>query len=286
VYDALIAAKDVTIAARVRAGRFFARRGQIEKAAEQGAKILFDEPDNAAGHYLKGEGYLKAGKLDDARRELQIATDADPDPQYLDAQGRAGEASAIAMGDTKYYELALRAYEHAAAADPKLFNPLAGQGRVFIARKAWGKAVSPLAAAIKLMPGDADVMYMLGLAAKNTNQKPVAIEWIKKSVAVKPNADAYYDLGGLYFDQNLPRECAAAYGQATRLGAALEKQGTKVGWLTDAYYWEGRVHMDMHDEANAVTPWLHYKDRSPPANAHTTEVTLALKTTLQQYIHQ
>jgi tetratricopeptide (TPR) repeat protein len=283
-YEGLIAAKDVAIAARVRAGRFFARRGEMEKAAEQGAKILVDEPDNAAGHYLKGEGDLKAGKLDDARRELQIATDADPDPQFFDAQGRAGEASVAANGDTKYYELALHAYERANAADPKLFNPLAGQGRVFVGRKEWGKAIPPLQAAIQLKPGDADAMYMLGLAAKNTNQKVVAIEWLKKSVAIRASADAYNDLGGLYYDQNLPHESAAAYAQATRLAGQLEKQGTKVGWLTDAYYWEGRVHMDMHDDANAVAPWLHYKDHNPPASAHTDEVTRALATTLRQYV--
>src|SRR5262249_18083621 len=86
-YGKLLADKNISVQSRVHAGRFFARRQNYKKAAEQGDPILFVEPDNPAGHYLKGEGLILAGKLDDARKELAIAVDADPDPQYLDAQG-------------------------------------------------------------------------------------------------------------------------------------------------------------------------------------------------------
>ncbi|HEY1554734.1 MAG TPA: tetratricopeptide repeat protein [Kofleriaceae bacterium] len=282
-YSQLLAAKDVSVAARARAGRFLARTGHIDQAVTQADPILAAEPDNAAGHYLKGEGLLAAGKLDEARRELQVATDADPDPQYLDAQGRAGEASEAATGDTKYYDYAVRAYQRAADADPKLFNPQAGMGRVYVAQRAWDKAIAPLQAANKLDPTNPQVMYELGLDAKNLSQPKVAIQWLEKAMAAAPTGEGYDILGGLYFDTNAPPQAARAYEKATVLGLADEKKGAKVDWLTEAYYWAGRVHMDMHDEPAAVRPWRIYVQRNPTDKPHADEVHSALATQLRNY---
>ncbi|HTR55550.1 MAG TPA: tetratricopeptide repeat protein [Kofleriaceae bacterium] len=282
-YAQLTAAKDVSIAARARAGRFLARTGHIDDAAAQAEPILAAEPDNAAGHYLKGEGLLKAGKLDEARRELQLATDADPDAQYLDAQGRAGEASEAATGDTKYYDLALRAYQRAADADAKMLNPQLGQARIYVAQKQWDKAIAPLQAANKLAPTDSWVMFELGVDAKNLGQPKVAIQWLEKAMAAEQRAEGYYLLGELYYDTNNPPAAARTYEKATVLGLADEKKGLNVDWLTDAYYWAGRVHMDMHDERGATRPWRLYMQHNPPANAHTDEVRSSLGTTLRNY---
>ena len=270
-YAKLLAAKDVSIQARVRAGRFLARKGDLKGGAAQGPLILAAEPENAAGHYLKGEGLLLAGDLDDARQELATAVDSDPDPQYLDAQGRAAEASVASTGDTKYQELALRAYERAIAAAPQMLNPQAGTGRVYVARQEWSKALPPLLAAAKLAPDAAGVMFDIGVTYKNLGQGPTAIKWLLTAARAKPTAETYWELGQLYQDANDGGSTAHAFGEATRLGADEEKAGAKLPWLTDAFYRLGQIEQLLHDDGAARAAYKRYIDRNPPQSAQLAE---------------
>ena len=268
-YQKLLAAKDPPIQARVRAGRFLARTHDIKGAAAQADAILAAEPDNAAGHYLKGEGLIVANRLDDARKELALAVDGDPDPQYLDAQGRAAEASAV--GDTKYFDLALRAYERAIAAAPQMFNPQAGTGRVYIARKEYSKAVVPLLAASKIDPKNTEVMFYIGLAYKNTGQPTTAAQWLTNAVKAHPDADGYWQLAQIYQDANDSRQ-ESALREATSLGAAKEtKDGVKVEWLTDAYYRLGQTEYGLHNNPAAKAAYEKFVGRSPPAGPQLSE---------------
>ncbi|MGH9888546.1 MAG: tetratricopeptide repeat protein, partial [bacterium] len=163
MYTRLLVAKDPSLELRARAGRFYARTGAIDKAGEQGAKIVEADPHSAAGLYLKGEGLLAAGKALDARQMFQHALEVDRDPQYLDALGRAAEALAKG-GDRELQDLALRSYQAAAEAAPAMSNPLAGQGRLYVARHEAAKAVRPLLDAARIEPRNADVQFLLGAA--------------------------------------------------------------------------------------------------------------------------
>ncbi|HEY1817338.1 MAG TPA: tetratricopeptide repeat protein [Kofleriaceae bacterium] len=258
-YAKLLQGKDVPVQARVRAGRFLARTGHIKDAAAQAAPILAAEPENPAGHYLMGEGAIADGKLDEARRELTIAVDGDDDPQYLDAQGRAAEASG--PSDPKYYDLALRAYERAIEKAPAMENPQAGTGRIYIARQEWTKAIGPLTAAANLAPNDDDVKFNVAITSKNLGQPGVAIKWF--NAEAKKNARTYWELGQLYQDANNPA-AAGALEQATRLGAEEEKAGTKLDWLTEAYYQLGSVSQIAHNAATERSAFQHFVDRNPP----------------------
>src|SRR5262249_47545020 len=135
VLTKLLAAKDPSLEARASAGRFFARHGESDKAGEQGALIYAIDPANPAGLYLKAEGALADGKIEEAAKLFRAAVDADRDPQYLDGQGRAAEVQAKTTGDLKYQDLALRAFQAAAAAAPSMINPLLGQGRIYVERR-------------------------------------------------------------------------------------------------------------------------------------------------------
>jgi predicted Zn-dependent protease len=284
-YDTLIATKDAAVAARAYAGKFYARKGEIKKAAEQGDAILIAEPENPAGHYLKGEGLLAAGsaRWDDARKELAIAVDSDPDPQYLDAQGRVGEALA-ASGESKYLDLALRAYGKATEADPKLFNSWAGQGRVYVARKEWNDAVKPLQEAIKLHADDADVMFSLGLCAEKLQQKKVAVEWFVKSGLKKPAAETSHHLGQLYVDLNAVKFAVQAFEASTRLGEEQEKQtGKPIDWLSEDWYSLGEWAYTLRDYRTTKRAYERFRDRHPPQGDHLREANHLLNTELKSY---
>ncbi|HZJ70147.1 MAG TPA: tetratricopeptide repeat protein, partial [Planctomycetota bacterium] len=181
LYTKLIAAKEPSLELRARAGRFFARTGALDKAGEQGAKIIEIDPHDAAGLYLKGEGLLAGGKAVEARQLFQRALEVDRDPQYLDALGRAAETLAQG-GDRELQDLALRSYQSAAEGAPTMFNPLAGQGRLYVARHEAAKAVRPLLDAGRIDPKNADVLFLLGAAYQELQQPGEALRALEASV--------------------------------------------------------------------------------------------------------
>ena len=277
LYGKLVAAPDPSIEIRARAGRFFARRGDLKRASEQSVKILAVDPQHPAGLYLRGEGLLGEGKYDDARKLFGQAVTADRDPQYLDAQGRAAELVAAQTGDTKMQDAALLAYMGAVELAPAMFNSHAGLGRLYINRREAAKAVPPLLAAAKLRPSDGDVAYLIGLAYKELQQSGAAIEWFKRATTLKPNPDAGWHLGQLYLDTNKGALAAGALATATRLALASEKQtGKPVPWLTEALHRLGRAYLDTNNNAGARDAFNLYIGRNPPAGPQRSEAERAL----------
>jgi tetratricopeptide (TPR) repeat protein len=282
LYTELLAGKLPSVELRGRAGRFFARTGALDKAGEQGARIVEAEPGNAAGLYLQGEGLLSAGKLLEAKQAFQRALELERDPQYLEALGRAAEALARG-GDRELQDLALRSYLAAAEAAPTTFNALAGQGRLYVARHEAAKAVAPLRAAAKLDPRNADVLFLLGAAYQELEQPAEALRLLEASTKISPRADAFWRIGQIARDTNRGRRAAAALAEATRLAAEAEQRtGTPIPWLTDALYLQGRVNFDLHHEPAARDAWTMYVARNPPASAQLTEVKQLLATSLRR----
>jgi tetratricopeptide (TPR) repeat protein len=282
LYTKLLGARDPSLELRSRAGRFFARTGALDKAGEQGVKILEAEPNNAAGLYLKGEGLLAGGKLAEARQVFQRALEVDRDPQYLDALGRSAEALAQG-GDRELQDLALRSYQSAAEAAPGMFNPLAGQGRLYVARHEAAKAVRPLLEAGRIDPRNADVLYLLGAAYQELQQTGEALRALEASAKLAPRAEGYWRISQIYRDANQGAPAAAAVGNATRLALEAEKlTGKTVPWLTEALYLQGRVNLDLRNDAVARDAWLLYVSRNPPRSAQLTEVKRLLGTTLRR----
>jgi tetratricopeptide (TPR) repeat protein len=272
-YAKLLALPDAPVGARVHAGRFYARIGDMKKAAEQGELILAKEPDNSAGHYLRGEGLLAAGKLDEARRELQVAVAADPEnAQYLDSQGRAYEASYAATTDGKFLDNAIHVYGLATAKAPTMLNPPAGLGRIYVQRREFEKAEVPLGNAYHLDEHNAEVLFNLGLvnirlASGNPQRYGLAIKWLNLALHEKPTAEAYYQLGELYRDPNVnqPAKAIDSLRQATQLGAKLETPNKKLEWLTMAYYRLGQLlEQRSPGGCEAKEPYVQFLQRQPP----------------------
>jgi tetratricopeptide (TPR) repeat protein len=240
------------------------------------------DPGNAAGLYLQGEALLTAGKLLEAKQTFQRAIGIDRDPQYLDALGRAAEALARG-GDRELQDLALRSYLAAAKAAPTIFNSLAGQGRLYVARHEAAKAIPPLGEAAKIDPKNTEVMFLIGAAYQELQQTTTALQWLEASTKRAPRPDAFWRIGQIYRDTNQGPKAAGALDEATRAAAESEKRtGTPVPWLTDALYLRGRVHFDLHDEAGARDAWIMYVARNPPGSARLAEVKLLLATSLRR----
>jgi tetratricopeptide (TPR) repeat protein len=282
-YDALLTAKDPAVELRARAGRFYARTNQMTKAVGQSEEILRLDPTNAAGFYLKGEGLLAAGKPDEASRAFQSAVDADPDSQYFDAQGRAAEARALASGDTKYQELALRAYEQASKLSPAMFNPLAGEGRLLIMHGEWQKALPLLVSANKLRSDDADVMYNLGRVHAELNLKPAAIAWFVKSELAAPKAETFHQLADLYTSAEINdgKDAIIAWSHAIDLARVDEQKGATIDWLTDAYFQRGLLRGTLGDARGQACDYQKFTDRHPAAGARLDEARRDLATKLR-----
>ncbi|MCX5747255.1 MAG: tetratricopeptide repeat protein, partial [Proteobacteria bacterium] len=310
LYGRLLKTKDVAIEMRGHACRFFARMpGQNEKeradnvarAASEGNAIYKLDPRNAAGLYCKGEGELYAKRADEARKLFQQAVQADATAQYLDAQGRAAELLVEQSSDTKFQDEAIRVYQLAHSAAPRMLNPLVGQGRIRLARKEYAAALEvlipppPVPPAPKLVGAwelhrdDPEIAYLIGRALYEQQNKPKAIEWLAVANKLQPRADTAWRLGQLYFDA---ATSTAAYGpaketlrQAIDLANKEIKSGTATAtsfpWLVEAYYSLGYLEDTSGNLAGAKDAWEKYLAQNPPQGPQLNSVKTALATRLK-----
>ncbi|NVB79280.1 MAG: tetratricopeptide repeat protein [Kofleriaceae bacterium] len=294
-YDKLLALPDVPPVVRAAAGKFYAKKGLLDRATTQAQAILSVEPENPAGLYLQGEGFIKAGKWEDARKVLAKATDADPDPQYLDALGRAHEGSYAQSKDGKFIESARFAYERATKADPKLFNAWVGQGRMLVEKRDWEPALKALAEAKKLDENNSELQYNMGAAyfgLRNAGAayKQTAAQWFELALKNKTpeldlvrRAEAASKLSQLYMDLNKPAETIRSLELATKLGEDVERTGHAAPeWLTETYYVLGDQYGDSNKAAKKRA-WQRYVDRKPAPSTRLQTAQYELATSLRTY---
>jgi tetratricopeptide (TPR) repeat protein len=290
-YDTLLSSPDVPVAARAYAGRFFARTGDVKKAVLQAEPILKAEPDNAAGHYLKGEKLMLEDKLDEARRELAVATDHDPDPYYYDAAGRASELSLAETKELKFVDQAIRNYDLAHKGLATLFNPLAGLGRMYLVKKDYTKALEALLDANKLKGDDKEVTFEIGLCYKTLGaleQRQAAIKWLLEAKKLdEKRAEISFLLGELWADSdiNKPALAAGAYTSATILAADEQKKtgAAAPDWLSEAYYKLGDLEYGLGHMPAAKRAFQSYVDSSPANVDHLKDARHKLNYELKTY---
>jgi tetratricopeptide (TPR) repeat protein len=299
-YDDLLKLADVPQIVRANAGRFFVKKGLldrkpelIQKGAAQAQPILDAEPDNAAGLYLKGEGLIAQKKYDEAAPALTKATDIDPEAQYLDALGRSLEGRI--EGDTKFIEGARVAYERAAKTDPKLAHALLGQGHMLVLQRHFEEALKPLLAAKELESNNSEVQNWIGMAyvgmKGDAKVKATAALWLEAALhkgtpdlPLKMRAEAAYQLSQLYKDLGNTGGQAANLSLATQLGVECEKQlSFTPTWLTESYYDLGDAYYVLRNPAAQARAWREFLERKPAASVRTQTANEALATSLQQY---
>ncbi len=282
IYEKLLAGKEVSLELRGRAGRFFARTGDLARAAQQAVPILQIQPTHPAGLYLKGVGLLAEGKADEARKAFHAAAAQDHEPQYFDGEGQAAEKEIEQTGDTKWQEVALNVYHLAHKGAPKMFNPLAGAARLYVARREWKKAAEDALEAFKLKE-DGDVAFMIGVSAQELLDKVSAMQWLKRAQDLKQLPEASHRLGMLYIDANDSGNAIAALQKATQ-GAEDENKRTgkpAPKWLAEAYYYLGSIEQQVGHLHQARIAYQRFLDSEPPVDGRVTAVRDKLNTSLR-----
>ena len=284
LYGQLLAAKDANVELRARAGRFFVRVGQLDKAGALGKELLDADPGHAMGYFLRGEGLLAADQPDEAFKAFSRAVDLDAtDPLFHDGLGRAAEARTRATGDTRYLDTALRAYQAALQLDATIFTSQLGLGRVQLARREYEKAPLTLQAAYNLRRDHHEAPYLIGLAYKDVaDKREAAAEWFQKSYSNKPTADAAWHLGMVYVELNRGKAAIGPLTNAVAAARAAEKKGEpEPAWFTEALYQLGSLHNAEGNLAPARAAWEEYVGRNPPPGARLDEVKRLLSTSLR-----
>ncbi len=289
LYTTLLQEPEPSLELRGHAGKFFVRTGKLAEAGEQGDKIFAADRQSAAGRYLRAEGLLAGGHLEEARKEFSAAVEFERDARHLDGLGRATESLSIQKNrDLALQDAALRAYTEAAKLDPTLFSPLLGSGRLYVSRREMKPAVNALLAANKLKSDDAEVAFNLGVAYRELGEKAtkkVAVDWLRRSHKLRPSADTSFLLGQLFQDPDVNQVPGAidSYKSATRLAdEQIKKTGTAPTWYPEALYQLGDLANAIGDEGTACTAWRRYLVTTGVKNPKRVEtVNRALATGLQ-----
>jgi adenylate cyclase len=170
---------------------------ELRRAEDAIDRVLSAFPDDAMGHFVKGE---------------------------------------IQRAKGRNIEIAVNAYEAAIALNPSLapaYNGLGG-AKIRVGRSA--EAFAPLQMAINLSPRDPllnTFYFYICHAHSHLGQYEPAIEWCRKSIATKPFWIAYADLAASYAWSGRQSEAQAAVADLRR----MRPDYTVTRWLEDGNGW-------------------------------------------------
>ena len=189
----------------------FVRRSLLAAIASAELDVRLD-PHVAAAHNVLATRYLQAGRVADARAQLEEALRLDPrDAEahsnlgvVLQAQGRLAEGM-------QHLRTAVRL-------KPKNDSVRFNLGSGLLAAGQPDAAMREFQAAIALNPENADAHFNLAVMLGPRNQLDEAIAHLRRVVEINPlNADAYHNLAVAYGLQRRIDEAIAAAQAAVRL---------------------------------------------------------------------
>jgi adenylate cyclase len=170
---------------------------QLQRAEEAIGRVLSVSPNDAMAHFVKGE---------------------------------------IQRAKGRNVEVAVSAYETAIALNPGLAPAYGGLGGAQIRVGRSAEAFAPLQTAIKLSPRDPLLntwYFYICHAHSHLGQYEPAIEWCRKSIAVKPFWIAYADLAASYAWTGRQSEAQAAIAELRQ----MRPDYTVARWLEDGNGW-------------------------------------------------
>jgi tetratricopeptide (TPR) repeat protein len=254
-YERLLEAKAPSVELMARAGRFFVRQGKADRAGELGERILAVKDSDAAGHFLRGEAQYRRGEYAEARTSFRRAADIEPDPEYLEANGRASE-------QLELYDEAFEAYSAAVRDSDQYLAPQLGRIRLLLIRRDTTRAVEELTALRETAPRNASVYHYLGESYRLQDDHKQAETYYRTALQYADNrAETHYGLGKSYLELGKERDAANALGRATSL--ARRQAGAAPKWLEDGYYELGYVQRSQSKRREAIQAWKSYLELIP-----------------------
>jgi len=178
----------VSLGEAVAAGAF--RRAGLLGAAALALAALVHWPIEATNglaltHFSTGAALLEAGKLADARDELELAITAEP--RFAAAHGRLGDVLRKA-GDPAQ---ALAEYDRAIALDPNYADAHSGRGIALEALQRRDEALAEYRRALEIDPDHPDANNNLANALFGAGQSDAALEHYRRALRARPDDDDF-----------------------------------------------------------------------------------------------
>ena len=118
------------------------------------------------------------------------------------------------------FEKALKSFQQAVEADPKLALARLNEGVAYLNLQKVDEAKAALEDALKQDPKNSNAWYSLGLLAKNTGDAQAAIDAFKRVTEIDPNdADTWYFLGSAYVQAKQFPPAIEAFGHALKINS-------------------------------------------------------------------
>lgn len=214
--EAALAAEPDRVELLTLAARAYDQAGQPDKAEQTLRRVVAVDPRFLGGYALLAQLYVKRGRIDDARREFETIVKRDPravGPRtmvgiLLQTQGKRDEArrwyeatiadltvAPVAANNLAYIyaedgtnlDAALQLAESAKKEMPDSPEVNDTLGWVLYKRGLYPLAVGPLEEAVKAAPGNAEILYHLGMTySKMPEKSGQARDMLDRALKINP----------------------------------------------------------------------------------------------------
>ena len=192
------------------------------EASHQFQEAIRIDPKFIEARCNLGTTYLRLGKLEEAKREIDKVLSLDPDYQpicgpleQLKDQYRMRGINYWKMGA---YAKAVDAHQQAINIDPNFKEAHYNLGITYWNMKEYAKAIAAYRQAVEIDPNFRDAYYNLGTTYLQQKQYSKAVDTYQQAIDIDPNfRDAYYSLGLTYFKMDKFQKAREALEEVLRL---------------------------------------------------------------------